>query len=289
MPVPRPALVDAPPCPRAGHDADSGFRVSRDGTYGRAQQRQRYRCTGPDKTFHRFTPPMPRERTAAGVCDVCDSTVHAHAGPVVSRGYRHRLHLVAEALVAVGRGVSYTRAAQRARVAAGRDPLVGESSGQLVAEWVDAWAPVILAAHAETEQPETLVLDSTDFWWTNARTGIRRREFAILVAYGYTGPAVGRIWGIHATPTAQGHDWVRFMSGLNLPGPPATIVADDNLAIEAAVPRMWTPAPSPSLPLPFLFACEHHLRERARDALEADNAHAGGRPLDASPGHRVPS
>lgn len=54
-----------------------------------------------------------------GCATVCDSTVHAHAGPVVSRGYRHRLHLVAEALVAVGRGVSYTRAAQRARVAGG--------------------------------------------------------------------------------------------------------------------------------------------------------------------------
>jgi hypothetical protein len=247
----------------------------RDGTYGRAQQRQRYRCTDPAGSFHRFTPPLPRERTADGVCDVCESTVHAHAGPVVSRGYRHRLHLVAEALVAVGRGVSYTRAAQRARVAGGRDPLAGSSSGQMVAEWVDAWAPTILAAHAENEWAETLVLDSTDFWWTNARTGIRRREFAILLAYGYTGPNVGRIWGIHAEPTAQGHDWIRFLSSLDLPGPPASIVADDNLAIEAAVSRMWTPAPGPSLPQPFLFACEHHLRERAKNALEADNAHAG--------------
>ena len=86
---------------------------------------------------------------------------------------------------------------------------------------------------------------------------------------------MGRIWGIHATPTAQGHDWVRFLNSLNLPDPPASVVADDDLAIEAAVPRMWTPAPGPSLPQPFLFACEHHLRERAKDALEVDNAHAG--------------
>jgi hypothetical protein len=48
------------------------------------------------------------------------------------------------------------------------------------------WAPVILDALAETEQPETLVLDSTGFHWTNRRTSTRRREFAILVAYGYT-------------------------------------------------------------------------------------------------------
>lgn len=47
---------------------------------------------------------------------MCDSTVHAHTGRVVSRGYRQRLHLVAEALVAVDRGVRRNRAAQRARV-----------------------------------------------------------------------------------------------------------------------------------------------------------------------------
>ena len=56
----------------------------------------------------------------------------------------------------------------------------------MVAEWVDVWAPVVLSALAETEQPVTLILDSADFWWTNARTRIRRREFAVLVAYGYT-------------------------------------------------------------------------------------------------------
>lgn len=145
--------------------------MSRDGSYGRAVQRQRYRCIAPGGAFHRFTPTLPRERTEDGVCWACDSTVHAHAGPVVSRGYRHRLHLVAEALVAVRRGVSYTRAAQRARVAGDRDPLPGSGSGQMVAEWVDVWAPSILAAYAETEWPETLVLDSTDFSWTTPALG----------------------------------------------------------------------------------------------------------------------
>ncbi len=276
--VSRPQLVDAPPCPRPGHDPAAGYRVSRDGTYGRAQPRQRYRCTAPGGAFHRFTPVLPRERAIGGVCDVCDSTVHAHSGPVVSRRYRHRLHLVAEALVAVGRGVSYTRAAQRARVAAGRDPLTGDGAGQMVAEWVDAWAPAILEAYAETEQPETLVLDSTDFWWTNARTRNRRREFAILVAYGYTATGARRLWGIHASPTAQASDYVRFLRGLNLPGPPTSIVADDDLAIQAAtraaIGQLWPRTVGPSFPRPFLLWCEHHLRVRAQEALKADNAHA---------------
>jgi len=149
-----------------------------------------------------------------------------NASPVgLSRGYRHRLHLVAEALVAVGRGVSYTRAAQRARAAAGWDPLTGESAGQMVAEWVDAWAPAVLDALAETEQPESLVLDSTDFWWTNSSTRTRRREFAILVAHGYTGPKQGRVWGIHASPTARAVDCEQLLRNLRLPGPPASIAA----------------------------------------------------------------
>ena len=211
------------------------------------------------------------------MCSVCDSEVHAHAGPVVSRGYRHRLHLVAEALVAVGRGVSYTRAAQRARVAAGRDPMVGESAGQMVAEWVDAWAPAVLDALAETGQPETLVLDSTDFWWTNSSTRTRRREFAILVAYGYTGPGKGRVWGIHASPTARAADYEQLLRNLKLLGPPASIVTDDNLSVNAAVARLWPLAPGPSFPQPFIYACEHHLRLRAVAALEVDR---GPRPRE---------
>jgi len=59
---------------------------------------------------------------------------------------------------------------------------------------------------------------------------------------------------------------------LHLPGPPVSVVADDDNAIQAAVGRMW---PASSGPAPYLFLCEHHLRERAKAALTRDNAHAG--------------
>jgi len=245
------------------------------------------------------------------VCEVCDTTIDVHAGSVVSRRYQHRLHLIAEAVVAVGRGVSYARAAQRARVAAGRDPLLHDSAGQLVAEWVDAWAPVILEALRETEQPETLVLDSTDFHWTNTRTGVRRREFAVLVAYGYTATGARRVWGVHASPTAQHADYIDLLRGLHIPAAPLSVVSDDNHAVDAAVRAMWpgamtppprvapdgaqpaqaprravTAVPSPRsaaqhgpaspVPLPteapFLLLCEHHLRQRAQAALAAQQA-----------------
>jgi hypothetical protein len=256
--------------------------VVRDGRYGRPPGRQRYRCTGPGGTFHRFTPPLPRELAAGGVCTSCDTEVAAHAGPVVSRAYRHRLHLVAEALVAVGRGVSYARASQRARVAAGRDPLAGDGAGQLVAEWVDAWGPVILDKLTLPQSVETLVLDSTDFWWTNKRTGIRRREFAVLVAYGYR-PGGGRhLLGVRACATARASDYLDLLNELRLPMPPRTVVADDDLAIAAAVRQAWPDARD----APVFFACEHHLRVRALAALKEDKAHAPagrwGRRLDTA-------
>lgn len=248
--------------------------MSRDGRYGRAPtaQRQRYRCTAPDGSFHRFTPPLPREMAEGGVCPTCDTHVAAHAGPVVSRTYRHRLHLVAEALVAVGRGVSYATASQRARAAAGRDVLSGDGTGALVAEWVDVWAPVILEALAETEAPEALVLDSTDFHWTNARTKTRRREFAVLVAYGYTAAGKRRVWGLKASATARADDYRDLLEGLHLPAAPKTIVSDKDEAIAAALRQMW---PDDSPDRPFAFACEHHLRLRAQSALAKDKADAG--------------
>lgn len=140
-----------------------------------------------------------------------------------------------------------------------------------MAEWVDVWAPVVLEALAEREAPETLVLDSTDFHWTNTRTKTRRREFAVLVAYGYTAEGKRRVWGIKASPTAKADDYIALLADLALPAAPRTIVSDKDEAIAAAVRRMW-PAGSPDAP--FAFACEHHLRLRAQEALAEDKADA---------------
>lgn len=237
--TPRP-LDGAPACPRPGHTAAQGYRVSRDGRYGRspASPRQRYRCTAPDGTFHRFTPLLPRETTHGGSCPECEAHVGVHAGPAVVRTYRHRLHLVAEALAAVGRGVTYQDASQRARAAAGRDLLTGDGTGGLVAEWVDVWAPALLTALAETKPPDTLALASADVHWTNSRTGQRRRQFSVLVAYGRTAEGAGRVWGVRASPTALTPDHVRLLTDLRLPRPPRTVVAP-GAAAASAVRRVW--------------------------------------------------
>ena len=283
--MPRPPLQNPPTCP-LGHLPTAGYTVRKAGTYGGAAKRQLYACVASDGIRHRFAPTLPREHNHEGVCDSCDSTLVAHTGPVVGRDYLHRLRLVAEALVQVGAGVSYVRASNRARVGAGRDPLAGSGAGHLAAEWTDAWGPVITDALAETDWPETLVLDSTDFSWTNARTQRRRREFAVLVAYGYPGPGAAdprpRVWGIHASATAQAGDWIALLRSLNLPAPPTSVVTDDNLAVGAAVRRLWPQHPGQALPVPFVHSCEHHLRINAIAALTADQvSHFGSVRMEA--------
>ena len=68
---------------------------------------------------------------------------------------------IAAAFVAVGTGASHARAADRARLSAGRAQLGGEGGSALVAEWLGVLAPVVLDAHAEAAWPATLVLDKT--------------------------------------------------------------------------------------------------------------------------------
>ena len=100
-----------PACPRPGHET---YRVVRDGTYGK-RKRQRFRCQGPDGQFHRFVPPVPRQRSEFGVCEACDNDVQVYEGPVVQRRGLYEVREIAEALVSVANGVTYTEAARRVR------------------------------------------------------------------------------------------------------------------------------------------------------------------------------
>jgi len=254
--------------------------VVKDGLYGKPP-RQRFRCTGPDG-FHRFTPKLPRVATAAGVCDTCDGPVHAHAGPVVSRTYSFPVREVAAAFVAVGTGSSYMQAADRARVAARRPRLDGERGGALVAEWLDLLADVVIAPHAETAWPETLVLDSTRFMVENVRTGTPSLAFNVLGAYGYPASGRARVWELRASHQARTRDWVDFLETLDCTQPPRLVITDGATEIRNAVRQVWPEQPSPSCPMPWVARCEHHLRENISEALADDRVdHFGSVRMDA--------
>lgn len=264
--------TDLPACPRPGH---GGHRVVKDGRYG-TPPRQRFRCIG-QVGFHRFVPELPRQEAHAGVCDTCDTHVPAHRGPVTGRKYDFPVRAVATALAAIGAGASYQRAATRARAASNRRALEGGWGGNVVAEWLDNWAPVVMAEHAESAWPETLVLDSTRFMVTNTWTGLSSSvAFNVLGAYGYPAPGQGRprVWALAAYHRATHVEWEDFLRQLDTSTAPVLVISDGVDEIRNAVRHVWPAGASVSSP--FVLRCEHHLRENAREALKADRvAHWG--------------
>ena len=124
-----------------------GGHVVRDGTYGsRARPRQRYRCY-PDRTdrdsFHRFTPPLPREHVVAGddQCDECDEHRGVHHGEMsVARRHSWPARIVARALAELSAGGSYGDVSRWALRAVGRAPSggAGNDDVELVEPAVEA-------------------------------------------------------------------------------------------------------------------------------------------------------
>ena len=93
----RPLLLDAPGCPRAGHE---DRRVVLGGTYG-SPPRQLFKCRGPDGSSHRFAGTLPRLIADGEVCQHCDDEVHRHQGPMLTRGYEFHLRLAAQVMTLV--------------------------------------------------------------------------------------------------------------------------------------------------------------------------------------------
>ena len=240
-------------------------------------ERQRYRCVDPARKFHRFTPLLSRQVTGQGICDTCESKVGTHQGPVIGRRYAIPLREVAAAFVAVGQGASYAGAADRARGAAGRPRLGSDRGGQLVAEWLDVLAPVVLKATGETQWPSVLILDSTRFMDSNPHLMHPQMAFNVLAAYGYpdlqTGPNKGaRVWALMASHNAGIADWERFLRQLDITIPPELIIADGAQPIAQAIRKVWplTVVNAPPIPRPFIFRCEYHLANNALEKIRQD-------------------
>jgi hypothetical protein len=129
---------------------------------------------------------------------------------------------------------------------------------QLVANWVETLGPVVTADAAELAWPETVVCDHTWFTLTNRRTGGSSRAFCALGVYGYEDSGPGRLWALKAATDATAATWRSLLR--SLPGTPTLVVSDGDRAIAPAVAKVWPGA--------FHKLCEHHLRERARKAME---------------------
>lgn len=174
---------------------------------------------------------------------------------------------VASTLVSLGRGMSYTDAAKRARMTGnvGKTGVMRQVvGGQTVAEWVADFVPVVAARHQEAEWPAVLVLDSTRFLWTNS--GRTFDLFSVLGAFGYDEQgANGRLVKLWAAPQNDGRAWDEFLA--LLPGKPLSVVCDRDLGIIGAAQRRWGTSKKGGVAL---HLCEFHLLAKGRQALKKD-------------------
>lgn len=216
---------------------------------------------------------MSRTCAVGDLCIECENPTALHEGPFAPAAMEYLVREVAESLVALGRGMSYTDAAKRVRMSANLGK-TGEHreavAGQTVAEWMADFVPVVAARHQETEWPAVLVLDSTRFQWTNKRAGQTYDHFSVFAAYGYDADGRnGRLWKLVAHPANDGAAWDQFLA--LLPGRPLSVVCDRDLGIIGAVQRRWGRGKS-AVPV---HLCEFHLLAKGRQALHKDGVQHG--------------
>lgn len=260
-------------CPKPGH---AGSRVKFDGTYGPpGHRRQRYRCVPANGDApHVFTGVLAREESWQADCEVCERPVARRDGPQAARHYQFVARGIAGALKAVGAGSTYMGASriarQRARRTRGSD--VASDHGQLVADWVEVFAPVVFEAHRPSSWPSTgtLVLDHLPF-------RVRALDaagqpipggvvaFDVFCAMGYE-DGRPKFWRLEAFPDAGAASWREFLGRLD--GAPPRVVCDAHSGMLAAIDTQW--------PGTELYLCEWHLQHALTRLLhkQARGAHA---------------
>lgn len=258
-------------CPDPSH---AGSRIKLDGTYGRpGHRRQRYRCAPKDGKPHVFTELLPREEAWHGSCEQCEREVARREGPKAPRHYQFVARGIAEALQAVGTGDTYMQASRVARDRARRfrfDAETGEvresAHGQLAADWVELFAPVVFAPQQPTAWPAhgSLLLDHIPFR-IRAEDASGRGipggtvAFDVFCAVGYRA-GKPRLWRAEAFSTAHPASWSAFLAGLD--GAPPRVVCDAHQAMTRAVAARWPDAE--------LHQCEWHLQHALRRLLRKE-------------------
>jgi hypothetical protein len=181
---------------------------------------------------------------------------------------------IAEALQAVGAGSSYMRAsrvtrdrARRFRVDLETGELRESDHGQLLADWVEVFAPVVFEAYRPAAWPTegSLLLDHLPFRVRALDAGGRRIPagkvaFDVFCGVGfYAGKP--RLWLAQAFASAHPASWSAFLG--SLPGYPKRIVCDAHGGMLQAIEARW--------PRAELHQCEWHL-QHALDRLLAKEA-----------------
>jgi hypothetical protein len=281
--------------PRCPEHPDSRVRLDgyRPCEWSDAHRRPRYRCvTEPGTRGHSFSLPVairqPTERhpDSGAACPTCEHAYARHEGVKTGRGFVFGHAEIARLFLRVGEGMSLRAASQELResVLRGRGPRrVGQSGtsgsnwpsrqANLAVNYLDAFAPAVIAALHPTQWPRIVVLDTTTLFTRGYRTSPGRsadgdeddermgnlKAGTILVALDGTvhgpRPCLMRIAGAKDTES-----WKAFFA--TLAGAPDIVVADLDAAIARAVRETWPDA--------IVHHSRHHLAALLRERAIAD-------------------
>lgn len=263
-------------CSLPGHTGPKA-KVVKAGWYGKEpHRRQLWQCKPANgDPVHRFAGVLPRQEAKAGSCTECEAIIETWEGPQTARLYGFTTREVARALVFAASGVSYRQAADKTRTQAHRrrPPSQSRNSehpnrhGQLVANWVEVFAPVIWAAYTPTSWPEWLVMDAVPFEVKAKPPGMSSKSkieaFTVLAVVGYERPgAPSKAWWLQTCRTETQAAWRGVFS--QLPGTPKLVVSDDT---QKAIPAVGASFPRPGDPAPEVRLCEWHLRRNVAEKL----------------------
>ena len=284
--------VVRPSCPE-----HPGSRVRLDGfercRWSDAHRRPRYRCvTAPRTRGHAFSVPVavrqPTERHPdSGVaCSTCEHVYGRHEGVKTGRDFVFGHAEIARLFLRVGEGMSLRAASRELRdsifrcyrhrpKASSVSVRAGETSRQanLAVNYLDAFAPTVIAALHPTDWPRVVVLDTTTLFTRGYRPARDRladgdadearvgtlKAGTILIALDGTArgarPCVMQVAG-----GKDAECWKAFFATLE--GTPQVIVADLDAAIARAVRETWPGA--------ILLPSRHHLAAQMRRRAIAD-------------------
>jgi hypothetical protein len=215
---------------------------------------------------------LPRRENEVGRCVHCSTTLEPWEGQPAPRYYSYTATEIAHALALVAYGESYRRAAQAARALAQRELHLNpgslrrrlpESDGQLVANWVDVFAPIVLSSALPEAWPEELLVDETTFKVNRGcKAGARYHVFCAVgyVLDGYVRKP--RLWRLESFGSGSERSWRKFFRSLE--GCPRIVLTDMASQIRNAARSVFDQRGQAPVEL---FFCEYHLRERLAETL----------------------
>ncbi len=283
-----PAIV-RPNCPE-----HPGSRVRLDGfercRWSDAHRRPRYRCvTVPGTRGHSFSvsvavrQPTERHPDAGAACPTCEHVYGRHEGVKTGRDFVFGHAEIARLFLRIGEGMSLRAASRELRESVFRvchrhrpkrlfrSIRPGETSRQanLAVNYLDAFAPAVIAALHPTAWPRVVVLDTTTLFTRGYRRARGQpddetrvgnlKAGTILIALDGTArgarPTLMRVAG-----AKDAESWAAFFA--TLAGAPVFVVADLDAAIGRAVRETWPDA--------ILVPSRHHLAAQLRERALAD-------------------